>query len=483
LQWPNHYPNATAQYFLNFPFPASAPPKALQDVYIGIDVWGRGSHGGGGFGAYRAIEHIDPAGLGLSAALFGPAWTWESEQDKPGFSWAHWWAYERRLWLGPTLPGELVLVPEMKHRTGEAPCTHGPFRPLAHAFASRPAAASFFTTFSPGVGRAWFVEGRKVMEQPAGWTDVDKQGSLGDLLWPRPQVAWEGDARAEPPPRATAEVIMDDAWLGGSAVRVSLAEDGVAPDDVDDAVFRCVWVPVQAVHLQPGVPYTVTLVYKPGAGAGVELDVGLSAKDASVRPLANEDLPHGWVRLRVELVLAGGAPRAVDVGLVVGLVMDDPAQPLAATLTLGMLAVHPARAVAYGAKLLWAAYTPSAPGARFPGVLAWDAAAAFAPPRPLALTSPEDLVPAWELADGPGWFPQFAYFNVYAARVPGAPAPETAVFVGTTGLDGRANRLLVEEGMMPPAEDGQGWRFYVQGVTLEGEVLPWERCASADLEL
>ena len=75
--------------------------KSMNDIYMGVDVWGRRSHGGGGFGSYKAITHISPDTLGLSIALFVPAWTWESDQDKPGWTWEQWWAYESRLWVGP----------------------------------------------------------------------------------------------------------------------------------------------------------------------------------------------------------------------------------------------------------------------------------------------------------------------------------------------------------------------------------------------
>ena len=71
----------TAQYLLSLDQAHYTRPKQLKDLYIGVDVWGRGSHGGGGFGICRAISHIDPEFLGLSVALFGHAWTWESEQD------------------------------------------------------------------------------------------------------------------------------------------------------------------------------------------------------------------------------------------------------------------------------------------------------------------------------------------------------------------------------------------------------------------
>ena len=97
-QWPPQYPSLTAQYFLSLDpaiisttATAALKAKSLNDIYTGVDVWGRGSHGGGGFGCYKAIDHVDPKFLGLSVALFGQAWTWESEQDKPGWTWEKWW--------------------------------------------------------------------------------------------------------------------------------------------------------------------------------------------------------------------------------------------------------------------------------------------------------------------------------------------------------------------------------------------------------
>lgn len=89
VQWPPQLPPLTAQYFLSIDPQHLEHPKhkRLQDIYVGVDVWGRGSHGGGGFGSYKAINHIDPQFLGLSVALFGQAWTWETEQDKGDFTW------------------------------------------------------------------------------------------------------------------------------------------------------------------------------------------------------------------------------------------------------------------------------------------------------------------------------------------------------------------------------------------------------------
>lgn len=51
----------------------------IYDVYVGIDVFGRGSFGGGGFKTYLAIEEIRKHDL--SIALFAPGWTYEANNS------------------------------------------------------------------------------------------------------------------------------------------------------------------------------------------------------------------------------------------------------------------------------------------------------------------------------------------------------------------------------------------------------------------
>jgi mannosyl-glycoprotein endo-beta-N-acetylglucosaminidase len=480
-------------------------------VYVGVDVWGRGQHGGGGLGSYRALAHIDPRGLGLSAALFGPAWTWESEQDKPGFDWQTWWAYERLLWVGPEDASQRVDVPDAPRREGEPVCPHGPFEPVTKFFGRgappEPAAAAFCATFSPGVGDAWFVEGRKVMDKGAtgGWTDVDKQTSLGDLVWPRPDIAWEAEndqpPRTEAVPTANASISFDDAWLGGSSLRLSVSGAG---SDAEDAFFRCVWVPVQSVALRGKVPYHATLVYKldPQDGeAQVEVDMGLAVKmvsrDGSTRavdvtpvPAAQAfDLPGGWSRTTVLLNLDTGdselSTHVVAVGLVIGFAAEDPTLAYKFSVLLGQLAVFlappPAPVSQTNPKILWASYAHGpAPGSG--GLLEWEIAATLPALTSLTITSPDDPVPAWTLDATQRTVPAFAYFNVYVApRFPegGYPPPEQATFVGTTGLDGRANRFFVDEACLPETLRGaaKDFRLHVQGVTDRGVVLKWDRCA------
>ena len=101
----------------------------------------------------------------------------------------------------------------------------------------------------------------------------------------------------------------------------------------------------------------------------------------------------------------------------------------------------------------------------------------------LTITSPEDPQPPWVLD---GTAPGFAFFNIYVLRHAGegmVMQPEDAVFVGTTGLDGRAGRFYVDPACVPEeVRDAKAVRFYVQGVTETGKVLDWEDCAFVDVE-
>mmetsp|Transcript_16600 Transcript_16600/g.48832 ORF Transcript_16600/g.48832 Transcript_16600/m.48832 type:complete len:503 (+) Transcript_16600:853-2361(+) len=62
---------------------AAARKRAL-DVYAGIDVFGRGTYGGGGMTCGKAVEAIRQAGV--SCAVFAPGWVFEDAQfDKKAF--------------------------------------------------------------------------------------------------------------------------------------------------------------------------------------------------------------------------------------------------------------------------------------------------------------------------------------------------------------------------------------------------------------
>lgn len=58
------------------PTTAAAAGLRASSVFMGVDVFGRGSYGGGGFGVAQALSAAAEAGL--SAALFAPGWVREN---------------------------------------------------------------------------------------------------------------------------------------------------------------------------------------------------------------------------------------------------------------------------------------------------------------------------------------------------------------------------------------------------------------------
>ncbi|KAF9027236.1 hypothetical protein BDZ89DRAFT_1067058 [Hymenopellis radicata] len=469
--WRKDYPTRTAEYFLSLdPNLTGTHPqrhfsaKSLGDIYMGVDVWGRGSHGGGGFGSYKALSHISPESLGLSVALFGQAWTWESEQDKDGWTWAKWW----------------ITNAQAPRREGEPECVHGPFLPVSSFFAKQappdPVALALHTTFSPGVGLGWFVNGVKVYTSDKGWTDVDKQTSVGDLVWPRPSVAWEGDVEDfQGEVAITPEICTSDAWNGGSSLRLALSEK-----DQDHSVYRCVWVPVQSLALTEGRSYEAALVYKLEEHA--DLDVSLSVKTdmgtVTITPTAANDtaLPEGWTKLAITFSV-DKEPTSASIGVVIAIVLED--EPLKASILLGQMNVFPSPSNAvYDASLLWADYDTDS------SMLTWEVAASFKPLTGLTITSPEDPIPAWDISPSAKWFPRFVYYNVYASPFTtdvyvGGPEDASVVWIGTSGYERGKKKFVVDSRNMP--FDGNGKiRFFIQGVLDTGEVIPWERCVFVD---
>ncbi|KAG6910189.1 hypothetical protein DXG01_012638 [Tephrocybe rancida] len=511
--WPTSYPNTTAEYFLTLdpaltgntasPQPQTSQ-KSLNDIYMGVDVWGRGSYGGGGFGAYKAIEVIAPESLGLSVAFFGQGWTWESEEDKPGFTWEGWWDYDRKLWAGPR-DGEVVVVPVPKvpkrnggYKDEDTPA--GPFRSVESFFPRStppdPVDLPLHTTFSPGVGRAWFVDGVSVHAMPGGWTDIDKQCTIGDMLWPVPAVEWDDGQRESPLPLVVPAFSFEDAWNGGSSMTLDVKCPGSSEED---AVFRCIWVPVQTLSVTPGKTYGASLYYKIDSPAQAAADLGVtvkalpagSASTFEVQPVpapdTDSDLPGGWSKLSIQLSVpesqGGSRTQAGAIGLIVAIVAEDATVDLDLKIHLGQLNVYPipppGTAVS-SPTMLWANFTTpaskDAAGTLLGGVI--------------TVSSPDDPISAWTVQPSNAWFPQFMYFNVYGllyASDGHVGQPEEAVWLGTTGIVGKSNSLeIVPEDLPFWSEVGDGQnkvRFYIQGVTDHGNVLGWEQCVFVDFDM
>uniref|UniRef100_A0A8D9AZF3 Cytosolic endo-beta-N-acetylglucosaminidase n=1 Tax=Cacopsylla melanoneura TaxID=428564 RepID=A0A8D9AZF3_9HEMI len=97
LKWQNELNESNKEFFqscdgifLNYNWTEDTLKNSLEnagvrkhDVYVGVDVFGRGCFGGGGFNCDLAMEKIRQ--FGLSAAIFGQGWTHETKQDSESF--------------------------------------------------------------------------------------------------------------------------------------------------------------------------------------------------------------------------------------------------------------------------------------------------------------------------------------------------------------------------------------------------------------
>ena len=284
-------------------------------------MWGRGSYGGGGFGAYKALECIDPKNTSLSVAIFGQAWSWESEENEPDRTWERWWERDRLLWLGCPTPNQtqshtITTFDRDQDKTQFVPgaySTESQSIPLVSYFTSSPPpppdVLPFYTTFSPGVCHAFFVEGKGHLESSKGWTDLDKQTSLGSLVWPTPILLIES---TDPDHTSLIEahshlsrvsLCFDDAWLGGSSLNVTITCDPARIPD-KDGVIRF-FIPIEKLSLLPNIVYNYRIVWKSAETSMmkpfVRLPEGTSALPVTILELIS--LPNGWEALKSSLVI------------------------------------------------------------------------------------------------------------------------------------------------------------------------------------
>ncbi|KAG9309733.1 hypothetical protein JVU11DRAFT_10107 [Chiua virens] len=488
------------QYFTNLTHPTPVPgpstdprpvaaTKTLQSIYSGVDVWpGRGQYGDSGFCCYRAFTHTSP--LGFSTAIFAPGWTWEGVTENPEKNWKTWWENERKFWLGPLKPGEIIPVPDSPE---------GPFKPATAFFLDLPPPDpfhfTFYANFSPGVGYFWFVKGKKVLGTNDGWTDIDKQSSIGNLVWPWPTPSWHGAEQDEALPTASTTLDMTDGYSGGNTLKLTLVHAG---NELENAV-KAIWLPVQSLAVTTRESFEARVVYKTIADTDVDFSPYLYVKSLSkshstpltVSLVTITELPYGWTQQVINFTSTSTPDQTTElvaIGFLVDIKPTVPSAQVTVSLFLGQLAIYAtpsSQSVSIG--------TPSITGAKFTptrhtadpleGILAWDIASTFIP-EDVNVDDKESTTPAWLLHDTPTCrFPKFVYFNVYAVPLDVSvnADPENAVFIGTTGIGGHANRLYVERACFPTGWVEQvGVRFFVQGVTDRGEVLPWERCATVD---
>ncbi|GLT92925.1 hypothetical protein SLE2022_107350 [Rubroshorea leprosula] len=110
------------------------------DVYMGIDVFGRGTYGGGQWTTNVALDVIKKDDV--SAAIFAPGWVYETNQP-PDFETAqnHWWSLVEKSW---------------------------------GVVQKYPTALPFFSNFDQGRGFHISVDGTQVSSAP--WNNISSQG-------------------------------------------------------------------------------------------------------------------------------------------------------------------------------------------------------------------------------------------------------------------------------------------------------------------
>jgi mannosyl-glycoprotein endo-beta-N-acetylglucosaminidase len=184
---------------------------------------------------------------------------------------------------------------------------------------------------------------------------------------------------------------------------------------------------------------------------------------------------------------------AAAIGLVLGIAMDDPSQATSIALLVGQISVAPVSTKVVGIdpvqpRINWANFKFIGENDPRAGILTWDTGCVFTPLAGLSLTGPDDPRPVWTVDHPDQKSPGFLYFNMYVhGYTPDAEAcgpPQTASFVGTTGLEGCASRVFIETSMLPDAViAAAALRFYIQGVMSNGELLSWDRCAFVDVNV
>ncbi|SJX61862.1 related to Endo-b-N-acetylglucosaminidase [Sporisorium reilianum f. sp. reilianum] len=300
---------------------ADSVDRPRQDVYVGIDVFGRNCWGG--LKAWKSFDMIRPQqdALGLSVALFAPGWTWEEESA--GFAltpaqasqkrrWSDWWHIDSAFWLGisdhPISPPHRITIAANEVKPVQSYFSRSNL--TRDRLCRRASRHGFYTNFSFGSGTRWFDGGKLVhdwahastssenLDPTAGFTDMGACMPKPDLLY----AEWQDMHRQAESPLSKLEAVSwtfdhKRAWSGTCSFVVSFtARNGAAE-------MQRVQIPLcSAVLTDRGEEWQYTVVYD--AKEAVEIDPcvtlalgsGEDAVGAEVvlGEVTNEDLAEGW---------------------------------------------------------------------------------------------------------------------------------------------------------------------------------------------
>ncbi|AWP18362.1 putative cytosolic endo-beta-N-acetylglucosaminidase [Scophthalmus maximus] len=211
------------------------------DVYIGVDVFGRGNVVGGMFETNKALDIIRKHNF--SAAIFAPGWVYECHADKTEFR-----KNQDKFW---------ALLSD-------------------NLYVHRPASSlPFISSFCQGFGKALYWRGKH--ERDRSWFNLTAQ-ELQPMYY-RTELEDQGWLRSRGCP--------DDAWNGGC----SLLLEGLIPLSHTSPVSAKIF----SLHVPLPSKILVSLIFKPSAGITVSLE--LKTADASL--CDNQDVKLTSVRPEV----------------------------------------------------------------------------------------------------------------------------------------------------------------------------------------
>ncbi|XP_058207316.1 cytosolic endo-beta-N-acetylglucosaminidase 1-like [Rhododendron vialii] len=169
--WLKDYPNRSA---------AVAGDRKF-DVYVGIDIFGRGTYGGGQWNTNVALDVIKRGNV--SAALFAPGWVYETKQP-PDFATAQnrWWSLVEKSW---------------------------------GIMQSYPLVLPFYSNFDQGRGQHVAIDGGQVSSAP--WNNISSQSF-------QPCLKFSGDSSSD-----SIQVLVDfkeASYSGGGNIKFK----GTLPD-------------------------------------------------------------------------------------------------------------------------------------------------------------------------------------------------------------------------------------------------------------
>lgn len=224
---------------------AALPQRHRSRVFAGIDVFGRGTYGGGGLNCDVAVRAT--RGAQLSTALFAPGWVFEN-QDKAQFE-----ANQQAFW-------EAIAAA---------------IAPLVRRVEGLP----LFSDFNRGAGDAMFIEGRMLKRHP--WSNISTQAILPTVPFNKLNPYSPGAGMAQSFSLATSWDYTD-AFQGGSCLQLS---GQISGKPGDRQVYRLIQTDFS---MPPALCATFSLCRDSGSWLSVDLILVMEGGDIRYLALGSD---------------------------------------------------------------------------------------------------------------------------------------------------------------------------------------------------